>query len=77
MKRKRKIIRKSTKPCFFCQKGVEPDFKNIEVLEKYTSDRGKIVARSKTGLCQKHQKRVTKAIKQARFLALLPYVAGF
>ncbi len=62
--------------CIYCQKKTEPSFKNIESLEKFTSERGKIVGRSRTGLCQKHQKRVAKAIKQARFLALLPYAAN-
>jgi small subunit ribosomal protein S18 len=61
--------------CFFCKEKKEPDYKNIPSLERFTTDRGKIIARSWTGLCQKHQRRLTRAIKRARFLALLPFVS--
>ena len=44
------------------------------MLQRYVSDRGKIVARRVTGNCAKHQRRVANAIKVARFLALVPYV---
>jgi len=71
-KRQQRIPVKSS--CYFCQKGREPDFKEIEVLARFTSDRGKILNRSYSGLCQKHQKRVTRAVKRARHLALLPFV---
>lgn len=61
--------------CIFCQKGETPSYKEIEVLKKFISDRGKILGRNKTGLCQKHQRRLAKAVKRARHLALLPFVA--
>ncbi|MFC1711277.1 30S ribosomal protein S18 [Patescibacteria group bacterium] len=59
--------------CFFCQNKIQPSFKEVDMLKRYITDRGKIVGRSKTGCCQKHQKRVAKAVKRARHLALLPY----
>lgn len=51
-----------------------PDFREVEVLEKYVSERGKILGKDITGLCAKHQLRLARAIKRARFLALLPFV---
>lgn len=61
--------------CFFCQKKQDPSYKETRVLSDFLSERGKIIGRSKTELCQKHQKRLAKAIKQARHLAMLPFVA--
>lgn len=70
----RRIIKKKVaKNCSFCKEGKEPDYKEISVLEKYLSERGKILARAKTGICSKHQKRLARSIKQARFLGLLPF----
>lgn len=59
--------------CPFCQSGKDPDYKETEVLKRYLSDQGKIIKHSRTGVCAKHQRRLTKAIKRARFLALLPF----
>jgi len=61
------------KNCSFCQKKREPSYKEVEVLKNFISDRAKILRSENTGLCQKHQRRVSKAIKQARFLSLLPF----
>jgi len=66
--------KKRHKDCYFCNSNKEPDYKQVEVLKKFITDRGKIVPRSRTGLCQKHQKRLTKAIKRARHLSLLPFI---
>lgn len=62
------------KSCTFCQ-GTLLDWKEIETLCKFTSERGKILGRSKTGTCAKHQRKLTQAIKRARYLALLPFKA--
>lgn len=70
----RKKIRRSTAPCAFCVKGSEPDYKAIEELSQYISGRSRIVSRMTTGICQKHQKRMSRAIKRARYLALMPYI---
>ncbi len=62
------------KPCAFCQHGVvSVDYKDLNQLRKYISDRGKIRGRRVSGNCQQHQRDVTAAIKTARELALLPY----
>ncbi len=63
------------KSCFYCQFNLEPDFRDVNNLEKFLSPRKKILSRDKTKLCAKHQRKLTKQIKYARFLALLPYVS--
>ncbi|HDJ30518.1 30S ribosomal protein S18 [bacterium] len=61
--------------CYFCQRNIkEIDFKDTKVLKKFISASFKIKPRKKTGLCSKHQRQLTKAIKRARFLGLLPFV---
>ena len=63
------------KKCRFCiNPKMEISYKNERMLQRYISDRGKIVARRVTGNCAKHQRSVANAIKVARFLALVPYV---
>jgi len=60
--------------CSFCTNHiVKIDYKNISMLRKYISDRGKIEPRRRTGTCAKHQRALAMAIKRARHLALLPY----
>lgn len=61
--------------CFFCQYNSNPNLKEIENLEKFLSPRKKIFNREKTGLCAKHQRILTKQIKYARYLSLIPYVS--
>lgn len=61
--------------CFFHQYKVEPSYIQVENLEKFLSPRKKILGRDKTGVCAKHQRRLSKEIKYARYLALLPYVS--
>lgn len=73
MLKKPRII-KVKKNCIFCKNKTEPDYKEIAGLKKYVSERGKIIGKMRTGVCSKHQKRLGRAIKQARFLALLPFV---
>ena len=62
------------KSCRFCKDKATIDYKNVEQLGKYTSDRAKIRSRRMTGACRKHQREVAVAIKRAREMALLPYV---
>ncbi len=62
------------KVCNFCVDRVEEiDYKDVEKLKKYVSDKGKILPRRVTGTCAKHQRAVTVAIKRARTIALLPF----
>ena len=61
--------------CSFCSDKVETiDYKDRLKLRRYISDRGKIEPRRRTGVCAKHQRALTTAVKRARHLALLPYV---
>jgi small subunit ribosomal protein S18 len=62
------------KVCQFCVDRVtEIDYKDLGRIRRYVSDRGKIEPRRKTGNCARHQRRLTTALKRARFLALMPY----
>ena len=64
------------KVCQFCADNVaEVDYKDVETLKKYISERGKILPRRITGTCTMHQRAVTTAIKRARTVALLPFDA--
>ncbi len=63
------------KSCFLCKHHVkEVDYKNVDLLRRYLSERGKIRSRRMSGACRKHQRLVAVAIKRAREMALLPYV---
>jgi len=63
------------KSCFFCKSKVdEVDYKNINELRRYVSEKGKIRSRRISGACRRHQRQVAVAVKRARELALLPYV---
>jgi small subunit ribosomal protein S18 len=64
------------KNCWFCRmKIVEVDWKDANQLRRYISEKGKIRSRRITGACRRHQRQVAVAIKRAREMALLPYVA--
>ncbi len=63
------------KSCSFCMDDVEyVDYKDVGRLRRFLSDRGKILPRRVTGTCSRHQRQLSKTIKRARFMALLPYV---
>lgn len=63
------------KVCYFCKEKIDyVDFTDMSVLRKFVSDRGKIRARRVTGTCSQHQRSVASAVKNAREVALLPYV---
>lgn len=62
--------------CYFCVEHVKRiDYKNVDQLRRYISDRAKIEPRRRTGVCAKHQRPLRTAILRARHLALVPYVA--
>ena len=75
LKKKRRIIKEAPVPvnCPFDKTKTEPDYKDVETLMKYMSDRAKILGKARTGICAKHQRRLSLAIKRARHLGLLPY----
>jgi small subunit ribosomal protein S18 len=62
------------KVCIFCKEKIDyVDYKDLGLLRKFVSDRGKIRARRVTGNCAQHQRDVASAVKNAREMALLPY----
>jgi len=63
------------KYCQFCASSSIPRYWDAASLRRFISDRGRIVARTRSGACAKHQRRVTKEIKRARHLALLPFTS--
>lgn len=74
VRRRRKIVQNLT--CPLCDSGVKSiSYKDVYQLKKFTSVRGKVIATEKSGACHKHQKQLKRAIKRARYMALLPYVA--
>ncbi|MBI4129992.1 30S ribosomal protein S18 [Candidatus Roizmanbacteria bacterium] len=60
--------------CRFCNHKEEPTYRKWEILASFVSERGKIIPKSRTGLCSRHQRHVADAVKRARHLALLPFV---
>lgn len=74
MIRKPKKVRPVAKNCPFCANKSTVDYKETGILNKYITERGKILGRSKTGICSKHQRMVTHAIKRARHAGLAPFV---
>lgn len=69
--------RSRIKACRFCtDKNKAIDYKDVDLMLSLTSPRGRVLPRRKTGTCAKHQRLVTRAIKRARHMAILPYAAG-
>ncbi|SDN61897.1 SSU ribosomal protein S18P [Fictibacillus solisalsi] len=67
---------KRRKVCFFTvNKITYIDYKDVDLLKRFVSERGKILPRRVTGTSAKYQRQLTRAIKRARFMALLPYVS--
>ncbi len=67
--------RRRRKVCYFTQNKIEKiDFKDVELLKKFVTDRGKILPRRVTGTSAKYQRMLAIAIKRARHMALLPFV---
>lgn len=64
------------KVCLFCQNKEEKiDYKDVNKIKKYITEKGKILPRRQTGVCAKHQRELSLAIKRARVMALLPFKA--
>jgi len=65
------------KQCYFCSnKMTTVDYKDTQTLRRFMSPHAKILSHYRTGTCPKHQRMVTKALKKARHMALLPFVAA-
>ena len=63
------------KVCKFCTQKLKIDYKDSDGLRRFTTERGKILPRRITGTCAKHQRSLAVAVKRARIIALLPFVA--
>ena len=71
---KKKYLFRRRKFCKFCDEKVEViDYKDVRLLQSFTPERGKILPRRISGTCAMHQRRLMRAIKRARHVALLPY----
>lgn len=67
--------RRRKKVCYFCKEEAPIDYKDIDLLRRFVSDKAKIRSRRATGTCAKHQRKLATAIKRAREMALLPYIS--
>ena len=64
------------KQCYFCTNNIKYlDYKDIDLIGRFIDSYAKIVSHRRSGLCSGHQRDLTNAIKRARFLALLPFIA--
>lgn len=76
MIKKDRVRRPRRKICQGCVDHIESvDYKDIVMLRRFISERGKILPRRMTGICAKHQRKINLAIKRARAIALLPFSA--
>jgi small subunit ribosomal protein S18 len=67
---------KKKKICRFCEEKLhDVDYKDEKRLQRFTTEQGKIIPRRTSGTCAKHQRQLVRAIKRARHLALIPYIA--
>jgi small subunit ribosomal protein S18 len=74
-RRRRKQFYVRRKVCRFCvDSKLIIDFKDVATLRQFITERGKIIPRRISGNCARHQRHLTRAIKQSRLLALMPYV---
>lgn len=72
---RKSFLKPRRKICYFCTNpSIEMNYKNVDLLSKFISDKGKILPRRVTGVCAKHQRRIAQAVKRAREIALLPFV---
>ena len=73
--RRRSVGRTGTK-CRFCRaRTTGVDYKDIDTLSKLTSAQGKLFSRKRSGNCAKHQRQTRRALKRARYIGLMPYIA--
>jgi len=69
------VMKARSSKCYFCRNKIEKiDYKMVDILKNFLSPTGRILNRRTTGTCSKHQRQLSRAIKRARELALLPYV---
>lgn len=61
------------KTCYFTEVGKEPDYKDVLVLKRFLTDRQKVIHQAYTGLTAKNQRKLSREVKKARYMALIPY----
>lgn len=72
LKKPRRPLKK--KVCEFCEKGIaEIDYKDVSKLRRYVTEKGKIISARTSGVCARHQRQLSTAVKRARMMALLPF----
>jgi len=71
---KSKNLLSNERYCYFCVNAAKDiDYKNWQMLQRFISSYGKIVPRRRSGVCMKHQRKLSQGIKRARYMALLPF----
>lgn len=68
--------KRAPKPCLFCVEKKNPDYKDVDTLVQFVSDRAKLMGPDRTGVCASHQRKLAEAVKRARHLALLPFAGS-
>lgn len=75
-RKKPRVIRYKTPSfCDYCKQGKDPDYKDHETMKKFMTDRAKIMGKDRTGFCARHQRYLSREIKRARHLGLLPHTS--
>lgn len=65
------------KQCYFTQNNIKHiDYKDVDVLKKFLNPNGRMISRKRTGVTAKNQRQLANAVKRARFMALIPFVAN-
>jgi small subunit ribosomal protein S18 len=71
------MMRRPQKACPFCESRIRyVDYKDYRTLGRFITDHGKILPSRLSGMCARHQRQLSTAIKRARYLALIPYIKG-
>jgi len=74
-RKKQTNLLQKERACYFCLNNIHYlDYKNANLLRRFTSSYSKIVSRKRSGVCSKHQRQLAEAIKRARIMAILPFV---
>ena len=64
------------KNCYFSENNIKHiDYKDVEILKKFLNPHSRLIARKRTGVSAKNQRKLATAVKRARFMGLIPYVA--
>ncbi len=74
---RKKFLKRRVRPpkeCYFCASKTEPTYQDVTSLNRFISERGKMIPKMESGLCSKHQRRLTEVVKRARYLAIIPFI---